>query len=86
MRDPLTLAHVKRLVAGHWGTVPGQNFICVHLNRAILQHDLSRFYVSGPGHGGAALVGNVYLEGTWSGVYPGVTQDLAGMKRLFKQF
>ncbi|MEP6917812.1 MAG: phosphoketolase family protein, partial [Acidobacteriota bacterium] len=70
----------------HWGTVPGQNFIYVHLNRAIKKYDLNMFYVSGPGHGGAALVGNVYLEGTWSEVYPDVTQDLAGMKKLFKQF
>jgi xylulose-5-phosphate/fructose-6-phosphate phosphoketolase len=86
LREPLTLAHVKPLVVGHWGTVPGQNFIYVHLNRAIQKYDLNMFYVSGPGHGGAALVGNVYLEGTWSEVYPGVTQDLAGMKKLFKQF
>jgi xylulose-5-phosphate/fructose-6-phosphate phosphoketolase len=66
--------------------VPGQNFIYVHLNRAIKKHDLNMFYVAGPGHGGAALVGNVYLEGTWSEVYPEVTQDEAGLKRLFKQF
>ena len=86
LREPLTLAHVKPLLVGHWGTVPGQNFIYVHLNRAIQKYDLNMFYVSGPGHGGAALVANVYLEGTWSEVYPGVTQDLAGMKLLFKQF
>jgi xylulose-5-phosphate/fructose-6-phosphate phosphoketolase len=86
LREPLTLAHVKPLVVGHWGTVPGQNFIYVHLNRAIQKYDLDMFYVAGPGHGGAALVGNVYLEGTWSEVYPSVTQDLAGMKKLFKQF
>ena len=86
LREPLTLAHIKPLVVGHWGTVPGQNFIYVHLNRAIQKYDLNLFYISGPGHGGAALVANVYLEGTWSEVYPGVTQDLAGMKKLFKQF
>jgi xylulose-5-phosphate/fructose-6-phosphate phosphoketolase len=86
LREPLTMAHVKPLVVGHWGTVPGQNFIYVHLNRAIKKYDLNMFYVSGPGHGGAALVGNVYLEGTWSEVYPDVTQDLAGMRKLFKQF
>ena len=86
LREPLTLAHVKPLLVGHWGTVPGQNFIYVHLNRAIVQHDLNMLYVSGPGHGGAALVANVYLEGTWSEVYPAVTPDLAGMKKLFKQF
>jgi xylulose-5-phosphate/fructose-6-phosphate phosphoketolase len=86
LREPLTLAHVKPLVVGHWGTVPGQNFIYVHLNRAIVERGLNMFYVSGPGHGGAALVSNVYLEGTWTEVYPSITQDLAGMKKLFKQF
>jgi xylulose-5-phosphate/fructose-6-phosphate phosphoketolase len=86
LREPLTMAHVKPLVVGHWGTVPGQNFVYVHLNRAIKKYDLNMFYVSGPGHGGAALVGNVYLEGTWSEIYPDVSQDLAGMKKLFKQF
>jgi len=86
LREPLTMAHVKPLVVGHWGTVPGQNFIYVHLNRVIKKYDLDMIYISGPGHGGAALVGNVYLEGTWSEVYPAVTQDEAGMKKLFKQF
>lgn len=86
LREPLTLAHVKPLVVGHWGTVPGQNFIYAHLNRAIRKYDLNMLYVSGPGHGGAALVANVYLEGTWSEVYPAITQDLAGMKKLFTQF
>src|SRR5450631_4320430 len=86
LREPLTMAHIKPLVVGHWGTVPGQNFIYVHLNRLIRQHDLSMLYVAGPGHGGAALVAQVYLEGTWSECYPQVTQDLAGMKQLFKQF
>jgi xylulose-5-phosphate/fructose-6-phosphate phosphoketolase len=86
LREPLTMAHIKPLLVGHWGTVPGQNFIYAHLNRAIRKYDLNMFYVSGPGHGGAALVANVYLEGTWSEVYPGVTQDLDGMKKLFKQF
>jgi xylulose-5-phosphate/fructose-6-phosphate phosphoketolase len=86
LREPLTLAHVKPLVVGHWGTVPGQNFIYVHLNRVIKKYDLNMLYVAGPGHGGAALVGNVYLEGTWSEVYPEVTRDEAGLKRLFRQF
>ena len=86
LREPLTLAHVKPLVVGHWGTTPGQNFIYVHLNRVIKKHDLDVIYIAGPGHGGPALVGNVYLEGTWSEVYPNVTQDEAGMKKLFKQF
>ena len=86
LREPLTLAHVKPLVVGHWGTTPGQNFIYVHLNRVIKTHDLNMIYIAGPGHGGPALVGNVYLEGTWSEVYRNVTQDEAGMKTLFRQF
>ena len=84
--QPLKLSHVKPFVVGHWGTVPGQNFIYVHLNRVIKKYDLNMFYIAGPGHGGAALVGNVYLEGTWSEVYPNITQDEAGLKKLFTQF
>jgi len=86
LREPLTLDHIKPLIVGHWGTVSGQNFIYVHLNRVIKAHDLDMIYIAGPGHGGAALVGNTYLEGTWSDVYPAVTQDEAGLKTLFKQF
>ncbi|MEO7309131.1 MAG: phosphoketolase family protein [Chitinophagaceae bacterium] len=86
LKEPLQLAHVKPLVVGHWGTTPGQNFIYVHLNRVIKKYDLDMFYIAGPGHGGPALVGNVYLEGTWTEVYPNVTQDEAGLKKLFKQF
>jgi xylulose-5-phosphate/fructose-6-phosphate phosphoketolase len=86
LKEPLKLSHVKPTVVGHWGTTPGQNFIYMHLNRVIKKYDLDMFYISGPGHGGPALVGNVYLEGTWSEVYPNVTQDEAGMKELFKQF
>jgi len=86
LREPLTLGHVKPLVVGHWGTTPGQNFIYVHLNRVIKKHDLDMIYIAGPGHGGPAIVGNVYLEGTWSEVYPDISQDEAGLKRLFKQF
>ena len=86
LKEPLKLSHVKPLVVGHWGTTPGQNFIYVHLNRVIKKYDLDMFYVAGPGHGGPAIVGNVYLEGTWSEVYPNVTQDEAGMKKLFTQF
>jgi len=86
LREALTLAHIKPLVVGHWGTVPGQNFIYVHLNRVIQKYALNMLYIAGPGHGGAALVSQVYLEGTWSEVYPDVTQDLAGMRQLFKQF
>src|SRR5580698_9042542 len=84
--EPLTMAHVKPLVVGHWGTTPGQNFIYVHLNRVIKKYDLDMFYIAGAGHGGPAIVGNVYLEGTWSEVYPDVTQDEAGLQKLFKQF
>ncbi|MEO6689634.1 MAG: phosphoketolase family protein, partial [Dokdonella sp.] len=86
LREPLKLSHVKPLVVSHWGTTPGQNFIYVHLNRVIKKHDLDMIYVAGPGHGGPAIVGNVYLEGTWSEVYPDVTPDEAGLKKLFKQF
>ena len=77
---------MKPLVVGHWGTTPGQNFIYAHLNRLIKRHDLDMFYVAGPGHGGPALVGNTYLEGTYSEVYPEISQDEAGLKRLFTQF
>ena len=86
LKAPLTLAHVKPLVVGHWGTTPGQNFIYVHLNRVIKKYDLDMFYIAGPGHGGPAIVGNVYIEGTWSEVYPEISQDEAGLKKLFKQF
>ncbi len=86
LREKLTLAHVKPLVVGHWGTTPGQNFIYVHLNRVIKKYDLNMFYIAGPGHGGPALVGNTYLEGTYSEIYPEISQDEAGLKKLFKQF
>ena len=86
LKRPLELSHVKPLVVGHWGTTPGQNFIYVHLNRVIKKYDLDMFYVAGPGHGGPALVGNTYLEGTYSEVYPDVSQDEAGLKKLFTQF
>src|SRR6195952_3554888 len=86
LREPLTQAHVKPLVVGHWGTTPGQNFIYVHLNRVIKKYDLDMFYVAGPGHGGPALVGHTYLEGSYSEIYPDISQDEAGLKRLFTQF
>jgi xylulose-5-phosphate/fructose-6-phosphate phosphoketolase len=86
LRRPLTLADVKPMVVGHWGTTPGQNFIYVHLNRVIRKFDLDMIYVAGPGHGGPAIVGNVWLEGSWSEVYPDVGRDEGGMKALFKQF
>ena len=86
LREPLTMAHVKPLVVGHWGTTPGQNFIYVHLNRVIKKYDLDMIYIAGPGHGGPAIVGNVYLEGTWSEVYPNVTLDEAGLKVCSSNF
>ncbi len=86
LKKPLELSHVKPFVVGHWGTTPGQNFIYVHLNRIINKYDLNMIYIAGPGHGGPAIVGNVYLEGTWSEVYPEVSQDEAGLKKLFTQF
>ena len=86
LSEPLTIAHIKPLVVGHWGTTPGQNFIYVHLNRVIKKYDLDMFYIAGPGHGGPALVANTYLEGSYSEIYPSISQDEAGMKRLFTQF
>ena len=86
LRKPLELSHVKSMLLGHWGTTPGQNFIYVHLNRVIKKYDLDMIYISGPGHGGPALVGNTYLEGTYSEIYPKITQDEAGLKKLFTQF
>ena len=86
LKKPLELAHVKPIVVGHWGTTPGQNFIYVHLNRVIKRYDLDMFYIAGPGHGGPALVANTYLEGTYSEIYPNVSQDEVGLQRLFKQF
>jgi len=86
LKRPLTLADVKHMLLGHWGTTPGQNFIYAHLNRVIKQYDLDMIYVSGPGHGGPAVVGNTYLEGTYSEIYPNISQDEAGLQKLFKQF
>jgi xylulose-5-phosphate/fructose-6-phosphate phosphoketolase len=86
LKRPLRLSDVKPLVVGHWGTTPGQNFIYVHLNRVIKKYDLDMFYVAGPGHGGPAIVGNTYLEGSYTEIYPDISQDEAGLKKLFKQF
>ena len=86
LREPLQLKHIKPRLLGHWGTTPGQNFIYVHLNRVIKQYDLDMIYISGPGHGGPAVVANVYLEGTYSEIYPAITQDARGCEKLFKQF
>ncbi|HEY6118626.1 MAG TPA: phosphoketolase family protein [Pyrinomonadaceae bacterium] len=86
LREPLTVEHVKPRLLGHWGTTPGLNFIYVHLNRLIKLHDLNVIYVAGPGHGGPGLVANTYLEGTYTELYPNISQDEQGMKKLFKQF
>jgi len=86
LKQPLALEHVKPRLLGHWGTTPGLNFIYVHLNRIIRQHDLNMMYVIGPGHGGPGIVANSYLEGTYSEVYPDISQDERGMQRLFRQF
>jgi xylulose-5-phosphate/fructose-6-phosphate phosphoketolase len=86
LKEPLELRHIKPRLLGHWGTTPGLNLIYVHLNRVIKRDGLNVIYIAGPGHGGPALVANVYLEGTYSEVYPNVSQDEAGMKRLFTQF
>ena len=86
LKSPLTLAHIKPRLVGHWGTAPGLNFIYVHLNRVIKERDLNVLFITGPGHGGPAIVANVYLEQTYSEVYPNITQDEAGLKQLFRQF
>ena len=86
LKEELKWSHVKKKIVGHWGTVPGQNFIYTHLNRIIKKNDLNMIYISGPGHGGNAVVSNVYLEGTYSNIYPEVSEDIEGLKKLFKQF
>src|SRR5437879_1356269 len=86
LKQPLTLEHIKPRLLGHWGTTPGLNFIYVHLNRVIKKYDLNMMYICGPGHGGPGIVANTYLEGTYSEVYPSISQDEEGMKKLFKQF
>jgi xylulose-5-phosphate/fructose-6-phosphate phosphoketolase len=86
LEEPLSLAHIKPRLLGHWGTTPGLNFIYAHLNRVIRKYDANVLYVAGPGHGGPALVANVYLEGTYSEYYPNISEDKDGMRRLFTQF
>ena len=86
LKEPLKLEHIKSKLVGHWGTTPGQNFVYVHLNRIIKEHNLNMIYLSGPGHGGGAFYSNIYLEGTYSKVYPEVSYDEYGLKKLFKQF
>lgn len=86
LREPLKPEHIKPRLLGHWGTTPGLNFIYAHLNRAIRQHDLDMIYICGPGHGGPGMVANTWLEGSYSEIYPQVSQDAQGMKTLFRQF
>ncbi len=86
LKEPLTLDHIKPRLLGHWGTTPGLNFIYAHLNRVIKAHDLNVIYVAGPGHGGPGLVANTYLEGAYTEIYPDISQDAGGMKKLFRQF
>jgi len=86
LKRPLAIPDIKHMLLGHWGTTPGQNFIYVHLNRVINKYDLNMIYVSGPGHGGPAVVANTYLEGTYSEIYPNISQNEAGLQKLFKQF
>jgi xylulose-5-phosphate/fructose-6-phosphate phosphoketolase len=86
LRRPLAATDIKPMLLGHWGTTPGQNFIYAHLNRVITRYDLDMIYVSGPGHGGPAVVANTYLEGSYSEIYPDISQDAAGLRKLFTQF
>ena len=86
LEKPLKREHIKKNIVGHWGTVPGQNFIYTHLNRVITKYDLNMIYISGPGHGGNAMISNTYLEGSYSEIYPNITMDKEGLKKLFKQF
>lgn len=86
LREPLTMEHIKKKIVGHWGTVPGQNFVYTHLNRVIKKYDLDMIYISGPGHGGNFMVANTYLEGSYSEIYPNISRDIEGMQKLFKQF
>src|SRR6201997_1725457 len=86
LKETLKREHIKPRLLGHWGTSPGLNMLCVHLNRVINKDDLNMIYIIGPGHGGPSLVAHAYLEGTYSEFYPNISQDAEGMKRLFKQF
>ena len=86
LREPLTMDHIKKKIVGHWGTVPGQNFVWTHCNRVIKRYDLDMIYISGPGHGGNFQIANTYLEGSYSEVYPNISQDTEGMRKMFKQF
>src|SRR5450432_754351 len=86
LREPLTLSHIKPRLLGHWGTTPGLNFVYAHLNRLIRLRDLNVIYICGPGHGGPGMVANTYLEGTYSEIYPDISRDADGLRKLFRQF
>ena len=86
LEKPLAEEDIKKKIVGHWGTIPGQNFIYTHLNRVIKEFDLDMIYVSGPGHGGNAMVAQDWLDGSYQEVYPNITRDREGMQKLFKQF
>lgn len=86
LTEPLDKAHLKQRLLGHWGASPGLSFMYVHMNRLIRQHDLDAIFLAGPGHGAPGVIAPVYLEGTYSEIYPDVSQDSAGLKKLFKQF
>ena len=86
LETPLTREHIKQKIVGHWGTVPGQNFIYTHLNRMIRKYDINMIYLSGPGHGGNAMVAQAWMDGSYSEVYPNIGQDKEGLQKLFKQF
>src|SRR6185295_12343932 len=86
LREPLKLEHIKPRLLGHWGTTPGLNFLYVHLNRLIREHDLNMINVIGPGHGGPGLVARTYLEGSYTEIYPHIGHDTAGLQRLCRQF
>src|SRR6202046_1424523 len=86
LRQPLLAEHIKPRLLGHWGTSPGQNFVYVHLNRLIGEHDVNVIYISGPGHGGPSVMAHTYLEGTYSEIYPRIPEDAEGMRLLFRQF
>ncbi len=86
LRQPLKPEHIKQRLLGHWGSSPGQSFIWTHANRVITRFDLNMIYLSGPGHGAPGMIGSVYLDGSYSEVYPDISNDLDGLQRLFKQF
>ena len=86
LKKPLSLDQIKKKIVGHWGTVPGQNFVYVHCNRVIKRYDLDMILLSGPGHGGNFLIANTYLDGSYSEIYPNISQDEEGMQKMFKQF